>query len=277
MGYSPTASITSGTSSLPSRNLAKPGNPPEKTYNLQVVLADTDALRKKAFHLRYQVYCIENAFERAEENPGEMETDEYDRQSHHSLLVRRPSNVVVGTTRLILPELNGSAIPLPIRRICPPSILERYSHIIPEERAAEISRFAIVKQHRRRTGDRNLIIGGPAGLGGSRTKRVIPHISLGLMQAVVAMAARNDITHLYAVMEPALLRMLQFLGIYFHNLGPVVDYHGWRQPCFCSLDELLATTYAKRPDVWNVLADEGELWPLYPTPASIPIADIGAL
>ena len=262
MSYSPTASIARGSSSAPDRDLAKPVNPPKKTYNLQVVLADTEALRRKAFHLRYQVYCIENAFEPIAENPGEMETDEYDQQSLHCLLVRRPSNVVVGTTRLILPKLNGSAIPLPIRRICPPPILERYAHIIPPGKAAEISRFAIVKQHRRRTGDRNLIVGGPAGMGGSRTKRVIPHISLGLMQAVVAMAAAHDVTHLYAVMEPALLRMLQFLGIYFHNLGPVVDYHGWRQPCFCDLDHLLATTYAKRPDVWNVLTDHGGLWPL---------------
>ena len=67
-----------------------------------------------------------------------------------------------------------------------------------------------------------------------------------------------------AVMEPALLRMLRSLGIYFEKLGPSVVYHGRRQPCFCELDRLLRTTWAERPDIWEVLTENGRLWPLAP-------------
>jgi N-acyl amino acid synthase of PEP-CTERM/exosortase system len=65
-------------------------------------------------------------------------------------------------------------------------------------------------------------------------------------------------------MEPTLLRMLQRLGIYFENMGPVVDYHGQRQPCFCSVDDLLATTWEQRPDVWSLVTDDGRLCPQRP-------------
>jgi N-acyl amino acid synthase of PEP-CTERM/exosortase system len=60
-------------------------------------------------------------------------------------------------------------------------------------------------------------------------------------------------------MEPALLRMLRHLGIYFESIGPVVEYHGRRQPCFSNIEELLATTWDERPDVWEVLTDGGRL------------------
>jgi N-acyl amino acid synthase of PEP-CTERM/exosortase system len=78
------------------------------------------------------------------------------------------------------------------------------------------------------------------------------------------MAARSGVTHLCAVMEPTLLRLLARLGIHFHNLGPKVQYHGMRQPCFSDLDELLARSWVERREVWELLTRDGELWPVNP-------------
>lgn len=229
----------------------------------QVVSADTEELREWGYRLRYQVYCVENAFEPISANPGERETDQYDSQSAHSLLVHRPTGTVVGTTRLILPKLNGSATPLPVQRLCSRELLNGFSDSIAAGSAAELSRFAIAKEFRRRAEDRGTIAGGLSASEGCDPRRVIPHISLGLMQSALAMATEGGITHIYAIMEPALLRMLRHLGIHFVHIGPVVDYHGRRQPCFCEIETLLATTWKKRPDVWEVLTDGGRLRP-YP-------------
>lgn len=229
--------------------------------HFEVVLADSDKLRDWSYRLRYQVYCIENEYEPISDNPDGRETDQFDSQSAHGLLIHRKSGTVVGTTRLIMPKVNGKDLLQPIYQMCSSSILAEYASRIPADKTAELSRFAITKEFRRRVEDQGTLSGGLTRMNGENPRRVIPHISLGLMQAVVAMAKSRGITHIYAVMEPALLRMLRGLGIYFEKLGPVVEYHGRRQPCFCDLDQLLATTWEERPDVWEVLTDGGRLWP----------------
>src|SRR3546814_18883719 len=61
-------------------------------------------------------------------------------------------------------------------------------------------------------------------------------------------------------MEPTLLRLLSRLGIYFDPIGPLVDYHGRRQPCYIKVSTLLARVARERPDVWEVLTDRGRHW-----------------
>ena len=242
----------------------------------EITPVDTAEKLMSALRLRYEVYCVENAFEDPAENPG-FETDAYDPGSLHSLLLRRDTHEVIGTVRLILPlsQCGKEGTGLPIRDVCCDELVERNNAILPWQTTAEISRFAISKSLRQRTIDR-ATIGGFAGFNGARHR--IPESSLGLMQAIVAMAARADVTHLCAVMEPCLLRMLARLGIHFTALGPLVEYHGLRQPCYADLDQLLARTWAERYDVWQLLTRNGGLWPVnrrlaevfMPQPASAP-------
>src|SRR5205814_4680838 len=127
---------------------------------------------------------------------------------------------------------------------------------------AEVSRFAISKILRRRASDRNkdeMTSVGSFSIGNDR-KRIIPNASLGLMQAIVAMAAKGGVTHLCCVMEPTLLRVLSKLGIHFDPLGPPVEYHGRRQPCYSFLDAQLARIWLERPDVWELVTRDGSLW-----------------
>ena len=249
------------------RNVARQPEEFEKArlidvYNsyFEAVFAETNAQRESAFRLRYEVYCVENPFEDPSQNPNGMETDSYDQGSLHSVLIHRATRDVVGTVRLILPR-QGPNDPLPIRRVCQHDLILRDSPDLPQANTAEISRFAISKKLRRRASDDQTLVGG-FSTGGEDLRRQIPNTSLGLMQAIVAMARRGGITHLCAVMEPTLLRMLNKLGIHFKPLGPKVEYHGLRQPCYSDLDELLTRIWVERPDVWEVITREGRLWPL---------------
>jgi N-acyl amino acid synthase of PEP-CTERM/exosortase system len=228
--------------------------------DLKVVFAHKDELRQIAYRVRYQVYCLEARFEPALDFPSQMESDEYDAQSLHALLVHRKTGIVLGTTRLIMPVLNGSALPLPVRNVCADDDFKAVAARVPFHRGAEISRFAISKNFRRHLVEKTIISEEMASVGEAKLYRVLSnYISLRLMQAVTAMAMAHDITHTYAIMEPSLLRMLRHLALYFEDIGPVVYHHGWRQPCFCNIDTLLAAACAERPEVWAVLTNNGQL------------------
>ena len=231
------------------------------------VPVETDEEKHLAFLLRYEVYCVEHPFEDPARNPDGIETDPFDAYALHSLLVHRPSKIVVGTVRLILPRLDDANVELPIRTVCRHELLDNDNPRLPRAKTAEISRFAVSKSFRRRTSDDETTVGGYFSED-SDPRRLIPNISLGLMQSIVAMAAKSGVSHLCAVMEPTLLRLLARLGIHFHNLGPRVQYHGTRQPCFSDLDELLARAWVERREVWELLTCDGELWPVNPRLAS---------
>jgi len=63
-------------------------------------------------------------------------------------------------------------------------------------------------------------------------------------------------------MEPSLLRLLTRFGIHFSPIGPAVDYHGIRQPCFASADEVLRRMHDESSAVWELITECGSLWPL---------------
>lgn len=217
----------------------------EKFY--EVVSAESAEQLASAFRLRYQVYCVENSFEDPLQNPDGVERDAYDTGALHSLLVQRASGAVVGTVRLILPRDRG--MDLPIRQICNHELLVRDCLVLPWRRTAEISRFAVSK----RLCQRAMAV---------YARMRIPDPSLGLLQAVIAMAARSGVTHLCAIMEPALLRLLGRFGMRFQSLGPEVSYHGRRQPCYLHIDSTLARIWMTRRDVWALMTRNGTLWPL---------------
>ena len=74
------------------------------------------------------------------------------------------------------------------------------------------------------------------------------------------MSLAHDVTYWCAAMEPTWLRLLTRLGIHFDKIGPIVDYHGRRQPCYIPLKTLLGRVNEERPDVWDVLTDGGRHW-----------------
>lgn len=231
----------------------------------ELVHADTDELRTLVFQLRHQVYVLETGFESETDCTSgvdahgrilHLEADEFDARSDHYLLRHRRTDVFAGTVRLILPE--GRA-PYPIEVHC--DLVDPIHDLAARARLGEISRLAVSKIFKRRLGEAGSVAGVASDIEvyfDDDERRVLPHISLGLFAAVMRMAHAHDISHCYAVMEPALLRLLGRFGVVFRRIGPDVDYHGVRVPCITSADEVMPNIRQVAPQVWDLITNRGE-------------------
>lgn len=241
---------------------------------------DSPRLRRDAYALRYQIYCLETGFEDATQFPEGLEYDIDDERSTHAVIYSRDDQEPAATVRLILPDLHNLTNPLPIERHC--QLPEHAGPLdlatLDRRRLAEISRFAVAARFRRRAGDIGTLAGGDQAVvdapgQGKYRSRLFPQLTLGLFVAIFRMSREHGITHLYAVMEPALLRLLSRFGIHFHKLGDCVDYHGLRQPCLGVVEEMAASVKEERREIWefvNFMCQEDlscrhhlERWRLY--------------
>jgi N-acyl amino acid synthase of PEP-CTERM/exosortase system len=220
------------------------------TY-FRAVSADTRELIDQAFALRYQVYCLERHFENPEEQPSGLETDNFDRHSIHALVFHRPQDEPIGTARLILPQARPNS--LPIQDLLKKGGLSACDYF-PNHTVAEVSRFAISKEFRRRKVD------GKSEAEAKRERH--SHLPcLGLVQMLLRQSVELGIEYWAAVMEPQLLRMLALLGVRFQPIGPLVSYHGLRQPSFCHLPVMVRNMALTRPESWAIVTNNGELMP----------------
>ncbi len=214
-----------------------------------VVPADTPDLLDAAHALRYQVYCVEHQFEDPAAQHDERERDQYDAQSVHAVLIAKSSGDVVGCVRLIMPEGNVPSLPLcnfltePDRASLDP---------LGRHRTAEISRYAIAKRYRRRQGESLYPDVGEPSV--NELRRLVPHMSLGLIRGVGQLAARHGMERVCAAMAPALMRLLERFGLVFERLGPLIDFHGSRQPCVGECEQLLAGMAGCNEDYYRVVA-----------------------
>ena len=215
--------------------------------HFQTVTADSPERVRIAQNLRHQVYCIENPLE--PQNEERLERDAFDVHAAHSLLIHRPSDLPVGTVRLILPLANETAQSFPMQTVLDAGARREFQKL-PLHSAAEVSRFSISRHSRRlmETHDQTDFMSNTG-----------PLMRLGLIQALVRMSLQHNVTHWLAVMEQSLLRMLAAMGIHFVPIGPVVEYHGLRQPCFCVLPKMLEDVKRERPAFWSVLTSGGAL------------------
>ena len=126
-----------------------------------------------------------------------------------------------------------------MQAVCAP---ERFA-ALPFASTAELSRFAISKELR--------------GLNAAATSLS----RLALMRGLVQLSQAQGVTHLCAMMERTLLRLLRATAIHFEEMGPVVEYHGLRQPAFCDLTEMLHRTAKEQPVAWNYITAGGRFAP----------------
>jgi N-acyl amino acid synthase of PEP-CTERM/exosortase system len=217
-----------------------------------VIPADTPEYLDAAHALRYQVYCVEHPFEDPAQQVGERERDRYDAHSVHAVLIHKPSGNAVGCVRLILPEPGTGFSALPIRDLLDDEQRAYLDGFNPET-TAEISRYAVSKMFRRREGEELYPDVNFGALGANEARRLVPHMSLGLLRGVGKLAAAHGITTVTAAMAPALLRLLNRFGLVFEPLGPVVDYHGERQPCIADCDVLLAGMASRNEDYYKLV------------------------
>ena len=200
-----------------------------------VEIASTAAQRREAFRVRHQVYCVERGYEACD---GDIETDEFDANARHVLLRHRASGEVVGTVRLVLPRMQHLRDSFPMQRVCSASALDA----VPLHTTGEVSRFALSKDRR---------------LGMEQAGCLM---RLALVQGLIQATDEAGLTHWCAVMERGLLRLLRTHAIHFQPAGPMVEYHGMRQPATCEVDAMLDRVRQEHGPVWNYLTRGGLLW-----------------
>lgn len=76
-----------------------------------------------------------------------------------------------------------------------------------------------------------------------------------------SLSLHHNITHWYAVMEPSLHRLLNRSGIEFHKIGPLMDFHGKRQPMLANVEELLDKIYRKNREFYYFIDEMGGISP----------------
>lgn len=189
----------------------------------KVVEACTPDLLLLAKKLRHQVYCIDNNFE---PSIGGVESDEFDEHSVHSLVIDCQSGQPIAAVRLILPP------GLAMRRVLTGAARRRLD-LLPRMATAEISRFSIIRKPR---------IAMNSAL-----------VRLGLFQGLFNMSDRYGISHWCALMEPSLLRMMSAMAIRPQPIGPLIDFHGMRQPCIARIADLLVGIKQDRPSFYDVI------------------------
>lgn len=225
----------------------------------EMVPAISDELKNEVYKLRYQVYCIENNFEPSWQFPDEIEFDDYDQQSVHYLIRHRKSGDYAATTRLILPDANNPKKPFPIEINSKIDNVDLFK-TISRHNLAELSRFCVSKQFRRRRNEQHLMTTYDADSEVAFTqkeKRSSSHLTLALFACAIKISSENNIHSWYALMEPALKRLVSTLGINFVAIGPLVDYHGTRRPCVIKVDDLLDGVAEKDLNFWNMLTNNG--------------------
>jgi N-acyl amino acid synthase of PEP-CTERM/exosortase system len=221
----------------------------------ETAVADTPELIRQAHELRYRVYCLEmTGFENPHDHPDGLEKDAYDVSSVHGLLIHRVSRQATGTVRLVLPRIEAPEHSFAIQSVTDHPALSDPSEF--PHTTAEVSRFCISRQFRRRASDTLYDQKENDSTGEGRSG---PLMRLGLIQVLLQMSAQHGITHWCAVMEPTLLRMLAGMAIRFKPIGPPVEYHGLRQPCICSIAEILHAVKCERPAFWEALTCGGIL------------------
>ncbi|MGQ9686814.1 MAG: PEP-CTERM/exosortase system-associated acyltransferase [Thiobacillaceae bacterium] len=226
----------------------------------ELLHADNDALREEVFRLRYQVYVVETGFERAVDFPDGLERDAYDSRSDHHLLRHRRTGLYAATARMILPVPEAPDRPYPMEQHC--SIYTGAGVTDPQRRLrlGEVSRFAVSKSFKRRLGESGTLAGVTERADihfEEDERRILPHISLGLLAVELRSMHNHGLTHCYAAMEPALHRLISRFGLIFHQIGPVVDYHGQRIPCLGDVHEFLPNIKRVAPPVWDLMTDGG--------------------
>jgi len=208
--------------------------------DVSVEPADTPSALWEAYRLRHQVYVVERAYEIGDNG---TEWDEYDNFARHVIVRWRRTSHVVGTVRLILPKNSTSCDNFPLQRVCDPGVLR----MLPRATTGEISRFALAKQMTQQMRS-----------AGVETTSVL---RLALMRGAIFMCVQLGLTHFIAMMEPTLLHLLRADGIYFHSLGPLVDYHGLRQFVVAALGTMTERLSMENPAAWNYITDSGALCP----------------
>lgn len=176
----------------------------------QILIANTDALRKDVYRLRYKVFCEKLGYDM--DHRDGLESDEYDRDSLHILLRERLTQKPVGCARLVMPQ-RTKRVWLPFDLYGVPHVdrsLFNWNHVN-HARSVEVSRLALETQ-----------------LAESDRGASSPYLATALFYAATAIIIRLNIENVFMVIEPSLGRLISRFGIRLDQISPPFEYYGQR-------------------------------------------------
>ena len=232
-------------------------------HYFEVIAADTPELLDTVYRLRYQVYAIENEFEKSSDFPDREEHDGYDAHSLHVLLRHRRTKICIGTARAILPKDGDPLNSFPIQRISDHPILKDRQVAM---YATEFSRLALSKEYLKQSCDATGAMARfhfdptctKKRINMWLTKPIMPYLAVGLMAGVAKLAAQTGHPIMFAVMERSLIRNLRRIGWDFPYIDASVDHHGLRHPCgIPSLYDAFATMKTVNATSWQIITQGG--------------------
>jgi len=191
----------------------------------ELFLADTDdgiALNQR---VRYQVFCLEKGFEDAAEFPDGREHDKWDDVSIHFVVRERATGHWVAATRIILPLADQ----FPVEE--QEGFVPGHAEGIPRHTLSEVSRICIVR-------DGGAVVAFPGGPSGAWTEEVAGvsdrrrerDVLVGLVRAITEYALDHGLRLGYMLITDAFAKLLQRLGVVFHQVGEKTEYRGMRAP-----------------------------------------------
>jgi N-acyl amino acid synthase of PEP-CTERM/exosortase system len=221
--------------------------------NLQIFRAfhgqRPDSIPDDLFRLRYEVYCMECAYLKADAALGGHERDDYDHCSTH-FAAYTLDEALVGTVRLVTPAVHRA---YPFELHCPtfPDF-----HMPPRTSCGEVSRLAVRRSHRRRRADSVQGVPGfspqrqadhDPGARGDRRGAPSPMLLLGMYREMYRHSRALGIRYWFAAMERSLAHSLRRMGFSFDAIGPTADYYGKVTPYVLDLGELLPVLRVNNP------------------------------
>lgn len=212
-------------------------------------LGRDEALMRKVFELRFQVYCIECGFLPTADYPERREIDEHDTTAAH-FCASNLKDELVGYVRLVRPDAEQT---FPFQSHC--SELLPGTSLAPPSESAEISRLMVREDYRRRRGDTLAGLTIEQGQVPEATDRRdnSPQILLSMYRQMYAYSLQNGIRYWYAAMERSLARVLVRMGFAFQQVGLQTDYYGPVAPYLADLRELEARVSQTSPALMDWL------------------------
>jgi N-acyl amino acid synthase of PEP-CTERM/exosortase system len=224
--------------------------------NFAFTRAESEDLRNETYRLRYNIYVEEFGFEKPEDHPGGLETDDYEDASIHFAALYHDK--VIGTIRLILDSEKG----FPIEHAVQTTFVGQKP---PSSKIGEVSRLAVSREFRRRREDGQYGIesylkksqGGNLpdnnSLIPAQSQRRHPFIVLGLFLLVYQECKRRDISHVYMITEKKVYHSLDAYGILFYQIGNPVYYHGLRVPYLGIIPHIEQRLAGEKPEILKIL------------------------
>lgn len=197
---------------------------PERDTNIDFAQVGTDDERLAMYRLRFHVYCVENKFLDAADNPNGLEKDDWDAASAH--FIAKLEGEVVGTIRLVI----DSPLGYPIESHFDVAHLRAPGRVF-----AELSRFIVDPKHRRN------IFG----------------ISNGLMGVILRYSLQKGITDWCGLFDDKLYRVYRHHGYPLIKVGEASSCFGCtNSPYTLNIEDFMESLRENNPKMYEYMLSD---------------------